>query len=75
MVTDDSLLLPQVIKKDLKSLENFTQHQFTFTPDSSDEVKISINFGSKSASKGWQLTLASDTSEVSQSFQRLKVLV
>ena len=58
----------QVIKEELKSLGNFSQHQFVFTSDTSEsqeEAKIAISFGSKSASKGWQLTLHADTPEVS----------
>jgi hypothetical protein len=58
----------EVIKEELKSLGNFSQHQFVFTSDTSEsleEAKIAISLGTKSASKGWQLTIHSDTPEIS----------
>ena len=55
---------------ELKPWGGFTDKvQFVFSHDTvkspAEEPKISILFGSKSASKGWQLSLASDTAEVS----------
>lgn len=58
----------QVIKNELKTCSTFTQNDFVFnsstTSASEEDDKISINFGQKSASKGWLLTLPTDTTEV-----------
>jgi hypothetical protein len=59
----------EVIRNELKTRESFTDSSlFVFsssdTAESSEEAKISVHVGKKSASKGWQLTLQTDTTEV-----------
>ena len=61
-------LSTQLIKMELKSRESFFESNvFMFTPDTAEgegEPKVAINCGHKSTSKGWQLTLPPDTTEV-----------